>query len=279
MAIGSPRKAAKEALTMFCTPYTKRRHYIVPPIFNESEKLSFHLRDVQVIGFRWTSMNSNGKKILICHGFDSYSYKFSDFIQPLLKEGFEVLAFDAPAHGASGGKQITVPLYVEMILEIHKRFGPVDGILAHSLGGLAAGIALEQLEDHERKRLVLVAPATESTRAIHTFFQLIKVSAKVKEEFEKRVIAVGGKPSSWYSASRAMQTITTPTLWIHDEEDKLTPFNDMKHMLEKQLTHIEFKITKGLGHSLYRDKEIAEKIVTFLSGLNNEHLTSNSSAI
>lgn len=279
IAIASPRKAARSAFRLFCTPYTKRKQLIAPPIFAKAESLSFQLKDNKVNGFRWQPDSANGKKILICHGFDSYIYKFAEFIHPLLNEGFEVLAFDAPAHGISQGSQITMPAYKEMILEIHHRFGPVDGIMAHSLGGLAAALALEQMKDNEHKRFVLIAPLTESSRAVQTFFQHIKVSTRVKQVFEKLIIEIGGMPTSWYSVARVMQSITTPTLWIHDEDDKLTPYDDMKHLLNKQLTHIRFEITKGLGHSLYRDKNVAEKIVAFLSGLKDEQVSPTSSAM
>ena len=279
IALFSPRKSAEVAFKMFCTPYTKRKILTVPPVFKEAQKVSFDLLSYHINGFRWVPEKSNGKKVLICHGFDSYSYRFYEFIEPLLSEGFEVLAFDAPSHGISSGKQINMPVYQQMVLEIDKRFGPVDGIMAHSLGGLGAGLALEQMEDHQHKRFVLISPATETTRAIETFFKTIVVSKQVKHEFEKLIVELGGYPSSWYSVARIMQQITTPTLWIHDEEDKITPYEDMKHLPEKQLPHIQFIITKGLGHSLYVDKMIAKKIIAFLSVLKDKNLHAQHAAI
>lgn len=267
IALLSPKKAAKAAFKIFCTPYTRRKKYVAPPIFVKAEKLSFKIFEFKIHCFRWKPEISSGHKILICHGFDSLSYRFEMYITLLLQEGFEVLAFDAPAHGLSSGTQITLPLYCDTVLEMHKRFGPIDGIIAHSLGGLGAGLALEKIEDHKNKRFVLIAPATESWRAIHTFFNHIKVSNSVKEEFEKLIVGLAGYPSSWYSVSRIMEQITTPTLWVHDKEDTITPFDDMKHMLEKNLPHIEFEITQGLGHSVYRDNKIAKRVASYLACL------------
>ncbi len=270
IAVVSPRKAAQVAFKIFCTPYTGRKKYIIPEIFETAEKLSFKLLHFKIHGFRWKSQKSNGYKILICHGFDSLSYRFEGYVNLLLQEGFEVLAFDAPGHGLSSGNQITLPVYRDTVLEIHKRFGPIDGIMAHSLGGLGAGLALEKMEDHQHKRFVLIAPATESWRAIDTFFTYLKVSSRVKEEFEKLIVELAGYPSSWYSVSRIMHEITTPTLWVHDKEDTITPFDDMKHMLEKNLPHIDFEVTQGLGHSVYRDDKITKRIVSFLAGLKQD---------
>lgn len=271
IAVVSPRKAAQIAFKIFCTPYTRRKNYTEPQIFGKAEKLSFQLSQFKIHGFKWMPKKSNGYKVLICHGFDSHSYRFEGYIKPLLHEGFGVLAFDAPGHGLSSGSQITLPVYRDVVLEIHKRFGPIDGIMAHSLGGLGAGLALEKMENHQHKRFVLIAPATESWRAIHTFFKYIKVSNAVKEEFEKLIAELGNYPSSWYSVSRIMQEITTSTLWVHDREDTITPFDDMKHLLEKNLTHIEFEITEGLGHSAYRDEKITKRIVSFLAGIKHHN--------
>ena len=175
LSIVSPRKAAKLAFELFCTPYTKTRNYIAPEVFEEAEKLTLTFGMDTVKGFKWTpGENANGKTILICHGFDSYSYRFNEYVTALLKEGFEVLAFDAPAHGISKGKTISVIQYRNMILGIDKTYGPVDGIMAHSFGGLAVALALEHLKDHESKRLVLIAPATETTHAIEEFFRFVK---------------------------------------------------------------------------------------------------------
>src|SRR4051812_2578979 len=103
----SMSKAAEEAFELFCTPYSKRRSYVEPAIFQKADRLSFEFDNHTIHGFRWKPGASNGYKMLICHGFDSNSYKFERYIQPLLEKGFEVLAFDAPAHGLSTGKTIT----------------------------------------------------------------------------------------------------------------------------------------------------------------------------
>lgn len=264
----SPRKAAEEAFRLFCTPYTKRKIYDAPPIFSKANKLNFNMGNEQVHGFQWWPENSNGHKILICHGFDSYSYKFDKYIAPLLKDGFEVLAFDAPAHGLSSGKTINAALYRDTIIEICNRFGPIDGIMAHSLGGLAVALAAEKMPGNDHKRLVLIAPATESTRAIDGFFKLFPLSREIRHEFNEIIMEMGGYPASWYSVARVVQQLTTPTFWIHDEDDTITPFEDVQHLLDLKLPHIKFEITKGLGHSnVYRDNEVVQKVVHYFSGL------------
>src|SRR6476661_9552945 len=108
LAVFSKKKAAKKAFDIFCTPYKKTKKK-APPIFEKAEKLSFVLDKMVVRGFRWNQ--GANRKILICHGFESTCINFDRYISGLIKNGIEVIAFDAPAHGKSEGKQINLPMY------------------------------------------------------------------------------------------------------------------------------------------------------------------------
>lgn len=260
-----PSKAARVAFELFCTPYSKRKIYEEPLVFKQSEKLSFSFQNHKIHGFQWRPQSYNGNKILICHGFDSNSYKFARYIEPLLINGFEVFAFDAPAHGLSTGKTITALLYSDLILTVHADYGPFYGIIAHSFGGIAVALAIEKLKDNPLKKLVLIAPATETTRSLNDFCRYLHISEKLKQGLEKLIVQIGGQPSSWYSVARIIQAITIPTLWVHDKGDRITPYEDMKFLTELNLPSVKFIITEGLGHSLYKEDDIARHVIAFIS--------------
>ncbi|WP_018615608.1 alpha/beta hydrolase [Segetibacter koreensis] len=260
-------KATKEVFELFCTPYSKRRSYDIPSVFLKANKLSFTFKNHDINGFSWKPDNSIAPKVLICHGFDSNSYRFERYIEPLLKEGFEVFAFDAPGHGVSSGKTITALLYRDMILKINADYGPFEAIMAHSFGGIAVALAIEKVKMNDLKRLVLVAPATETTRSLNDFCRFLSISDKLKEEMEKLILQIEGHPSSWYSVARIIQSVTIPTLWLHDKGDTITPYKDMEFLTRLELPNVDFVITEGLGHSLYRDDTIAEKILSFIAGI------------
>jgi pimeloyl-ACP methyl ester carboxylesterase len=258
----SKKKAAKQAFTLFCTP--QRRNLKKPPkIFEEAESLQLKVEGILVKGWRWN--HPGAKKALIIHGFESSVVNFDRYIRPLIKKGYEILAFDAPAHGKSGGKEITAPLFKKTIQEVCKTFGPVQSFMAHSFGGLAVSLALEEMSHNTDTRLVLIAPATETLTAIDTFFRFLKLDDAVRTEFDKIIIKKGGVSPAWYSIRRAMQHIKARVLWIHDEEDDTTPIEDVRKVQEKNYPQIHFVITKGLGHRrIYRENKITRQIVEFL---------------
>ena len=258
----SKKKAAKKALDLFRTPQ-RRNISQAGNIFNEAEKLKFDLDGILIQGYRWN--HHSGKKVLIIHGFESSIVNFGHYVRPLVKKGYEVLAFDAPAHGISGGKTITAPLFAKMITAIHKNYGPVQSFIAHSFGGLALSIALESIAHDKTFRVVLIAPATETKTAVDQFFHLLQLNGEVRKEFDILISRLGGHPMEWYSIRRAMQNINAQVLWLHDEGDQQTPISDALKVKDGNLPNIQFIITKGLGHrKIYRDQKTIGEIIEFL---------------
>lgn len=261
----SKKKAAEKAFELFCTPQQRNKRPL-PKIFDQSEKLHFKIDNLAVKGWRWKpARQPASRRVLILHGFESSVVNFDKYIKLLFSKGYEVLAFDAPAHGRSEGKQINAPLYKKTILEINRRFGPVNSFMAHSFGGLAVCLALEEIGDNSDHRLVLIAPATETTTAIDSFFKLLRLDPSIRPGFEKLIMLKGGVGPAWYSIRRAMKNIRARVLWIHDEEDDTTPFSDVIKVRSENHGNIEFVITKGLGHRrIYRHNKVAKAVVDFL---------------
>src|SRR6476469_2106640 len=138
----SKKRAAQQAFNLFCTPQ-HRNTKPLPPIFEKAEQLNFHFQKYSIRGYRWNM--GQEKKVLILHGFESSVVNFDRYVTPLIKKGYEVLACDAPAHGRSTGHTINVMIYKEFIQAICERYGPVKSFLAHSFGGLALSLALEEM--------------------------------------------------------------------------------------------------------------------------------------
>src|SRR4051794_20529741 len=110
MAVFSKKKAAQKAFELFCTPL-KRTRTPLPALFTAAEPCAVSVQGITVNGFRW---NKGGHtRIQVLHGFESASRNFERYIRAFIDKGYEVLAFDAPGHGVSGGLQITLPLYID----------------------------------------------------------------------------------------------------------------------------------------------------------------------
>jgi len=261
LSVFSARQAARAAFDLFCTPL-KRAGRVAPPVFEKGEPLKFQLGENQVVGHRW---NAGGKrKLLIVHGFQSCSGNFSQYITALTGKGYEVLAFDAPAHGMSGGRRINLPLYIAMLDHIHKAYGPVDDFLAHSYGCVAVSHFLETIPHDASTKAVFIAPATETTSTVDSFFTYLRLNDHVRKEFDQVIYELGGHWPAHFSVRRALQHSRANVLWFHDEDDDLTPVEDALRARADNLPNVSFHITRGLGHRrIYRDSGIMQEVIDF----------------
>ena len=258
----SKKKAAEKAFQLFCTPQS-RNEKALPPVFEKAEKLRFSFEGNLVRGYRWN--HPSEKKILILHGFESSVINFDRYIKPLIKKGYEVLAFDAPAHGRSSGKTINVLMYKNLVHHIHKSYGPVQSFIAHSFGGLAVSLFLEETEHDETYKLVLIAPATETKTAADNFFKFLKLDGEVRKEFDDLIAEISGHKPEWFSVARAASHIKAQVLFLQDTEDDMTPLSDVKPIMDKNYSNFHFIISEGLGHRrIYRDNNSFKAIIDFL---------------
>ena len=259
----SKKKAAEAAFELFTTPQS-RLLKAMPPIFKKAESLVLQFDGIKTQGYRWNH-STGAKKVLILHGHESSIVNFDHYVQPMIQKGYEVLAFDAPAHGLSGGKKINVVDYKNFILEIFREYGPITSFISHSFGGLAISLALEELNHDESWKVVLIAPATETIRAVNNFCNFLKLDDDVKEEIEQLIVKTGNKPSSWYSVSRAAENIKAQVLFLQDKRDALTPLSDVEPIMAKNYPNFRFVVSDGLGHrNIYKDKTSLRLITEFL---------------
>ncbi len=262
LAVLSKRRAAKKAFDIFCTPFRKAKKK-TPRVFEKAEKLSFECEGNIIKGYRFN--HPAEKKVLIIHGFESTVRNFDRYVTPLIRKGYEVLAFDGPAHGRSTGKRINMPLYKRMLEAVLQHYGPVNAYIAHSFGGLALAHLLEELPHTVETKAVFIAPATETVTAIDSFFRFLDLGPEIRREFDSYILEISGFPPEHYSVRRALKQVNASILWVHDENDEITPLKDALAVKEDGHANIRFEITQGLGHrKIYRDNKVVKQIIDFL---------------
>ena len=257
----SKKKAAQQLFTVFCTPYASTQRNEEP---KQAEPLQLILNGKKIKGHRWN--HPQPKKALILHGFSSAAHKFDRYVTPLVKKGYEVLSFDAPAHGSSEGSTVNAMEYAAMIKKVIELYGPVENFIAHSFGGIAISLVLESIPHDDSTRLVLIAPATETTSAIDGAFKLFGINdAGIRKEFDNIIHTISGHGPEWFSIRRAVKNIHAKILWLHDEDDDMTPLSDALKVKEDNHPNIKFVITKGLGHRrIYHDAAVKKAVIDFL---------------
>lgn len=254
------RWAAEKAFTLFCTPLVKTKRKEEP---KHAEALAFTVNNNIIRGHRWNHPQS--KKVLLLHGFSSSAFKFDRYVSPLVKKGYEVLSFDAPAHGNSEGISTNALEYAGMIQKVNELYGPVTGYIAHSFGGIGLSLAMENMPHDAQTKIVFIAPATETTSAIDGALAMLNIKDDaIRKAFDDIIIEKSGHATEWFSVRRAVKNIRAQILWIHDEDDDITPLSDALKVKEDAHDNIQFIITRGLGHRrIYHDEAVKKAVINF----------------
>ena len=258
----SKKRAGNKAFEIFCTPFLRVK-YTEEQIKNATP-LQFHFNNFTIKGFQWNQGAS--KKILIVHGFRSSLFKFQHYVPLLMGKGYEVMAFDAPAHGLSGGKMLTALDYKNFIQTINEKFGPFDSYLSHSFGGLAVSTYLAELNNNALIKNIMIAPAANSKTLIESFFKELHINDEaVKKFFYENIYQLSNQTIDWFSIKRCVPRLTGPTFWVHDYFDKITPVDDALQIAQQKPQNFQFLFTENLGHRrIYKDETVIDAVIQFL---------------
>ena len=120
-------------------------HFYKPGAF-KARKNSQHIPETQAVTFThkfpkyeiFTKTYGTGPVVLCLHGWGGSSDSFVNFIDPLVKEGYQVITIDLPGHGNSSGNESSLFYFIASTTSILETIPEVYSIIGHSIGGLAA---------------------------------------------------------------------------------------------------------------------------------------------
>ncbi|WP_394758904.1 alpha/beta fold hydrolase [Flavobacterium sp.] len=205
---------------------------------------------------------TNGKKVLLVHGWSGRGTQLVKFADELIKLGYSTISFDAPAHGKSSTTTTLMPEFIACILELEKLYGPFESAVGHSLGGMALLNSVKQ--GLQIKKLAVIGSGDKVEDILHEYVKRLElkpiVAAKMSALFEKRF----NEPMENYASHLAAKQVNIPTLIIHDENDNEVPVFCAKNIY-KNLPNGELLITKRLGHrKILGDATVIDKTINFI---------------
>jgi len=202
------------------------------------------------------------KKALIVHGWSGRATQLYKIIDALLDKGYQVTAFDAPAHGKSSGKKTMMPEFIKAAEKIVDIYGPYEIAIGHSMGGIT--LLNLQGEKHPFKKLVVIGTPDSIINIFNGFVEKLELKPVVAEKLIAVFEKVIGKSIFDFHGSKQAEKITEPVLIIHDDHDKEVPVTDAMNNY-KHLKNGELFRTKGLGHNrILKNNEVIKKILYFI---------------
>ncbi len=254
----SGRKTAERAFEVFCTP-RKGKVLPVQKSFLENAKDDIlKTKDVFIQTYRW---QGDGATLLLMHGWESNTFRWRNFIDKLQKEGFNIIAFDAPGHGHSSSPVLNLPLYSDCAQKVIETYRP-KYIIGHSLGGMTMIYNQYKNENPGVEKLVSLAAPSELSDFMRQFKNTLGLSNRLMIHLESYFTKRFGFKFAEFSSRAFAKSVFKKGLLIHDELDAVAPISSSQQVHDNWKNSILIK-TKGLGHSLHQDK-VRNQVIEFL---------------
>lgn len=258
LAFFSQKRAAEKAFILFCSP----RNGTVKPeqkdFLENAKKDRIKVEGIELQTYQWQGSKDT---ILLLHGWESNTFRWQNLISFLQRENYNIIAFDAPAHGYSTGKIFNVPLYTDCTQAIVNKHHPKI-LIGHSLGGMNALYNQQKYPNKEVGKIVTIGAPAKLKDIMSHYQNMLKFNARVLSGLDHHFKTHLGFSFHEFSTYKFNGHQAKKGLLIHDELDTIAPFSASESVHSTWKNSTLFK-TSGFGHSMHQD-EVSHQIMNFI---------------
>lgn len=256
-----PTIVEKQAAQRFFTPRRQGTGVTVP---NDG---GFTVRSGKYVLRTWSW--GAGPAVLLVHGWEGHAGQLLGFMEPLVSQGFRVVAVDLPAHGCSSGRQATVLDFADAICAVAEAVGRVHGVIAHSLGGAATALALRPGPPGSKRLtarcVVLLAPPEGPAHFVQGIAPQLGLSPERGAGIGRRVREVIGVDFADLTIPGFAPRLNVPLLLMHDPADRVVPWEHAR-AIAGAWPGARLRPAPGLGYRrILSDPQVIAEAVAFLS--------------
>lgn len=255
----SPNLAAKLAVYLFSKPRKAKLSQEALHYLSLARQQDFHFKNFKIKSYQWHGRN---KTVLLVHGWDSNSFRWKDLIELLKQKDYNIIAIDAPAHGASGNSIFNAPLYAETINEVVKKFNP-EIIIGHSIGGTAAIIAQENHSMPSIEKIVLLGAPSNLAISVGNYVKIMGYNKTVEKAIDQYYLKYFNRLPEYYNVENFFSNIQAKGLIIHDRKDRIISYKEALD-IHRAYKNSQLIKTIGMGHRLKSEK-VYQHILDFLN--------------
>jgi pimeloyl-ACP methyl ester carboxylesterase len=259
-----PKTMAKQAFRIFATPRWRAKHTRTDAIIDSAKVSDFAFREFNIKLYEWG--NEGDPIILLAHGWESRGTALRMFVNPLIRGGYRVVAFDAIGHGDSSGKRNNLSTNSKTIAAIINHLGGIYGAIGHSFGCSSLVFTLQHVDNSlSIEKLILLAVPPKMTVIIGGLFKMLKAPETMQKAFYQNAIDIYGRDVSTVDTALAYSEVKVgQLLLIHDKEDDITPIKTAEKVVENW-GNARLIVTEGYGHfRIAKNPEVVKRIVAFI---------------
>jgi len=212
----------------------------------------------------WRWGPSDAPAVLLAHGWGGHAAQLRGFVPRLLADGFRVIAYDQPAHGLSEGRLTGLPDFAGALAAVAAHHGNVRHVIAHSLGGVAAALALSR--GLALESAVLISPPSDLVGFSRRFARWFWMPEPLRRAMQAAIEERFGMRWSEFEVPRLAPRLRARALVIHDHQDGVVPWSQGA-ALAHAWPGARLLSTVGLGHGrILESEQVLRAGVDFVAG-------------
>jgi pimeloyl-ACP methyl ester carboxylesterase len=264
----APRTTTGLLAARMCTPCRIERRKAIARGTGGAKLRTVIVDNTATAVYHWGDCQSQ-PYVLSSHGWDSSACWFGPWAAPLQEAGYALVAVDQPAHGRSEAGVATVVDFACTLFAIASRLGPPAGLLGHSLGGLAAALAMK--EGFAASRAVLVAPTIGVEDVLGRRVEALGLRHPLRRRLLSHFEATSRASLDQLDLRSCAGHIGTAALLVCDETDAESDWRKARQAI-RDWPDSRFLMTSGRGHRrILADPGVIKEGVAWLTGETMPH--------
>lgn len=264
-----PDLTARLFYHLYCTPPAGKLHATHEKLRSEAvvqplrvSSYPFDDTPLDIVTYRW---GNTGPKILLLHGWGGSPLHFKQLITALLANGYQVVAYDGPAHGRSGGKRTNLVQWMHVLEQVMLQEGELYAIVGHSFGALNAALTLSR-KSVSVPKLVLLGAALSAPVFFDEALRLFRIHPVVMPRLTTLVRERLREDLTDMDLHRYINAIKAGSIWIaYDTTDTLAKATEIDDYLQQYPAIQSLRFT-GEGHfRIMRHEAVLTGMLAFLA--------------
>lgn len=223
--------------------------------------LSLHRLQLPGGGLRYWRKGS-GAATLLVHGWEGSPADLSAIAQALLSSGRSTVLVELPAHGGSDLDWTSVPHAADALRRLGDALGPLQALIAHSVGGAIAARAVELGLAVERLALIAAPARYRDYARVHA--AALGLQADETAEMLRLLATTYGVDVHRYATPDSAARFALPGLVVHSADDAVVPFRDAEAIVAAWVG-AQLRRCEGLGHRrILSDPTVVDAVLRFV---------------
>ncbi len=237
-------------IQLFMRPPARAKHRKEDELLRKSRRGMMPFGDLDIRIYEWQAYD-RAPWVVLVHGWQSRGTALRQFVPVLHDLGYNVVAFDGPAHGESSGRKNNLILMSQVLHQVIDQYEEVKGVIGHSFGGAASSYLLSnKLRDLSLDLLTFVATPTSIERIFQEFFDIVSAPERLRKMIVKDLEEKFELELDDVDTDKTVQRVNTKQgVVIHDERDRIVLPQNAEAILTSRPDFTWLKPI-GLGHFL-----------------------------